>query len=246
METITRKSLLYKSSLGFFCINHVQGCWHGCRYPCYAYKMAQSHGRVRSYEEWCAPKLVINAVELLTKELGCMKKKPDYIHLCLSTDPFMTGYPEVTDMSLKLIELTNTYGIPCSILTKGKLPGELGDEERFPVENIYGISIISLNETFRNQWEPRSALYVERINALKYLHNNARHTLAHIEPYPTPNILKQNLEDILEAVGFVDQIYFSGWNYNNIVHEFPEYRQFYRNQSGLALSFCQGHNIRYN
>jgi hypothetical protein len=33
METIERKTLLNKSGLGFWCINAVQGCSHGCRYP---------------------------------------------------------------------------------------------------------------------------------------------------------------------------------------------------------------------
>ncbi len=31
MEQIRRKSLLYRSGLGFWCVNHVQGCAHGCR-----------------------------------------------------------------------------------------------------------------------------------------------------------------------------------------------------------------------
>ena len=31
MEYITRKSMLYRNGLGFFCINHVQDCHHGCR-----------------------------------------------------------------------------------------------------------------------------------------------------------------------------------------------------------------------
>jgi len=46
METIVRKTLLYKSGLGFYCINHAQGCTHGCLYPCYAFMMVRSYGRV--------------------------------------------------------------------------------------------------------------------------------------------------------------------------------------------------------
>ena len=246
METITRKSLLYKSGLGFYCINHVQGCSHGCRYPCYAWMMAHSHGRIHTLTEWCTPKLVVNAAELLKKELAHMKVKPGRIHLCLSTDPFITDYPEVTEMSLRLIDLINSCGIPCSILTKGKLPAELADRKRFPADNIHGISLISLNEKFRGRWEPGAAPYLERINALKYLHDSGRQTLVHMEPYPTPNLVEQDLEVILEAVGFVDQIYFSGWNYNAAVKEFHGYQEFYREQSGLIRHFCNERGIQYD
>ncbi len=243
MELITRKSLLYKSGLGFYAINHVQGCSHGCRYPCYAWMMAHSHRRVQSWDDWCSPKLVSNAYEILKKELTRMKTKPDLVHLCLSTDPFMTGYPEISAMSLKLIRLMNLFNIRCSILSKGILPAELADHKHYPAKNTCGISLVSLSEDFRTQWEPGSSPYQERIAALKYLHENGCCTLAHIEPYPTPNIFQQNLEPILEAVDFVGQIMFSGWNYNPRVKEFEGYQQFYREQAAIVRRFCNEHRI---
>jgi len=47
--TITRKSLLYKTAVeyGDYTINHVEGCSHGCRYPCYAMMMAKRFGKVQ-------------------------------------------------------------------------------------------------------------------------------------------------------------------------------------------------------
>ena len=86
METIQRKTLLYRTGVGGMdhYINHVLGCAHGCRYPCYAFSMAQSYGRVRSYDEWCRPKLVGNALELLDKELPRLKEKIRSVHLCFS------------------------------------------------------------------------------------------------------------------------------------------------------------------
>ena len=128
MDTVIRKTLLYKSGLGFYCINHVLGCSHGCRYPCYAFMMAQSYNKTQTYTEWCKPRLVINAPDLLKKELTRMKKKPESVHLCLSTDPFMAGYDEITEMSLQLIAIINSFGIRCSILTKGRLPAELANK----------------------------------------------------------------------------------------------------------------------
>ncbi|HCM59462.1 MAG TPA: radical SAM protein [Bacteroidales bacterium] len=237
MKQITRKSLLYKSGLGFWCINHVQGCSHGCRYPCYAWMMADSRRRVDSYEEWCRPALVSNAEELLEKELNRMRTRPDSIHLCLTTDPFMYGFPDVTALTLRLIELINSFGISCSTLTKGIMPVELADTSRFPEANTHGISLVSLDEDFRNRWEPGAAHYSERIGALRELHDYGCRTLVHIEPYPTPNIITQSLQKLLEAVAFADEIWLGGWNYNDLSKNYPGYKNFYEEQSAILNRF---------
>ncbi len=64
MESIERKSLLYKSKVEYadFCLNHVEGCSHGCKYPCYAYMMKKRCGIIKTYEDWCRPKIVSNAL----------------------------------------------------------------------------------------------------------------------------------------------------------------------------------------
>ncbi len=242
MEEITRKSLLYKSGLGFWCINHVQGCSHGCHYPCYAWMMAHSRGRAETYADWCRPHLVANAEELLRKELGRMKNRPETIHLCLTTDPFMYGYPEVTGMTMCLIELINSFGICCSTLTKGVMPVELADCQRFPETNTYGISLVSLNEGFRKKWEPGAAPYPDRIGALRELHDLGCNTLVHIEPYPTPNIIEQDLSELLNAVDFADEVWLGRWNYNNLVKQYPDYSNFYNEQSAVVSRFLSTHN----
>ncbi|MGE5348327.1 MAG: radical SAM protein [Actinomycetota bacterium] len=234
MEEITRKSLLYRSGLGFWCINHVQGCSHGCRYPCYAWMMARSRGRVATYSDWCNPYLVANAEQLLKKELERMRIRPENIHLCLTTDPFMYGYPEVAELTLRLIEVINSYGISCSILTKGIIPLELADSLRFTQNNTLGISLVSLSEEFRMKWEPGAAPYTSRIGALREMHNLGCTTLVHIEPYPTPNIIGQDLNKLLMAVDFADEIWFGRWNYNNIVKQYPDHKKFYDEQSAIV------------
>ena len=78
MKKITRKQLLYKTNVeyGDYAINHVLGCAHGCKYPCYAFMRAKRFGQVKDYEDWIKPKLVENAVDLLIKELP--KKQKDF------------------------------------------------------------------------------------------------------------------------------------------------------------------------
>jgi DNA repair photolyase len=243
METVVRKTLLYRSGLGFWCVNHVQGCAHGCQYPCYAFLMARQYGRAKDAAEWRRPRLVENAVELLERQLARKRERIDVVHLCLTTDPCMVGYPEVTALSLELIERVNAHGIPASVLTKGILPAELADA-RFDPENTLGISLVSLDERFRRRFEPGAAPYRERIAALERLHTAGCRTLVHIEPYPTPNIVQQDVEALLEAVSFVDELYFSGWNYSALPGGWAEREDFYRAQGRTVRAFCRRHHIR--
>ncbi len=243
MEKIRRKSLLYKSGLGFWGVNHVQGCAHGCRYPCYAYMMAKHYGRATDEADWRRPRLVENAIELLERELIRKRDRVEAVHLCLTTDPFMAGYPEVTSLSLAMIECLNAHGVRASVLTKGILPPELA-EARFDRGNTLGISLVSLDEGFRKRFEPGAAPYRERITALESLHAAGCRTLVHIEPYPTPNILRQGIGPLLEAVAFVDEFYFGGWNYSPLAAASLQRDSFYREQARTVRAFCHQHHVQ--
>ncbi len=108
-------------------MNHVLGCSHGCKYPCYAFLQKKRFGEVKSYEDWCEPALVENTLELLDAEIHKFKYKIKMLRLCFTTDPFMYEYPEVQHMSIAAIKKLNTAGINCSVLTKGILPIELSE-----------------------------------------------------------------------------------------------------------------------
>lgn len=186
---IRRKTMIYKTGVeyGDYTINHVLGCSHGCKYPCYAYMMKKRFGDIASYEEWCEPALVENTLEILDDEIPKFKSKIHMLHLCFTTDPFMYEYDEVGDMSLAAIKKLNAAGIPCSVLTKGILPAELANCSK---ENEYGITLVSLNEEFRRKMEPGSATFADRLAALRVLHDSGCKTWVSIEPYPTPNIIE--------------------------------------------------------
>ncbi len=242
---LLRKTLIYRSGLGFHCINHVLGCSHGCRYPCHAFLLAQRHGRIADYSAWCRPRVVENATELLAKELRGRRKPLSEVHLCLSTDPFMVGRPEVGELSLALIEELNRCGVSASILTKGVLPEALADAHRFPCPNTCGTSLVSLDEGFRRRWEPGASPYGERIEALRRLHHLGCRTRVHIEPYPTPNLVSQRIETLLAAVDFVDAVFFGGWNYNRSIYGCPNPQAFYREQAAVVERICAQRGIAY-
>lgn len=242
---IQRKSMLYVTGVeyGDYTMNHVQGCSHGCKYPCYAFMMKKRFGQIKSYEQWMRPYLVSNTIELLTKEIPKLKNKINIVQLCFTTDPFMYGYDEIKEMSLKAIELLNSNDIKCSVLTKGILPSELAD---FSTENEYGITLVSLDEDFRKRMEPYTAPYVERIQALRDLHDLGFKTWVSIEPYPTPNIFEQDLVEILNKIDFVDKIIFGKLNYNKEVSNYKEYKFFYDDMALKVIEFCNINNIQYH
>ena len=242
MKTITRKSMLYKTGVeyGDYTMNHVLGCSHGCKYPCYAFMMAKRFGKVSSYEDWLEPRLVSNTLEILESEIPKLKDKIKSVQLCFTTDPFMYKYDQIKEMSLNAIRKLNRAGIKCTVLTKGLLPIELAD---FSKDNVYGITLVSLNEQYREKVEPGAANYKERIDALENLHKKGCKTWVSIEPYPTPNLIEQDLLEVLNRVNFADKIIFGRTNYCKDVTAYKEHRVFYNEQAQIVIDFCIGNNI---
>lgn len=245
MKTIERKTLLYKTDVeyGDYTINHVLGCFHGCLFPCYAFNLKKRFGDIKSYQEWLEPKIVSNALEILDKEIPKYKKDIKSVQLSFTTDPFMMKYPEVSELSLKIINRLNKDGIKVTTLTKGIIPDEALETEKY---NEFGITLISLDEAFRKKYEPNAADYDDRIAALKKMHDNGFLTWVSIEPYPTPNMIQQDLITILDRISFVDYIVFGRWHYNKIISKYKENKDFYNKCSDMVIKFCQERNIKYH
>ena len=80
----------------------------------------------------------------------------------------MYGSDEVENMALKSIKKLNDAGIKCTVLTKGILPVYLTSLSK---ENEYGITLVSLNESYRERMEQDAAPYQERLKSLLKLHD---------------------------------------------------------------------------
>ncbi|MBI5374204.1 MAG: radical SAM protein [Candidatus Schekmanbacteria bacterium] len=245
MEEIIRKTLLYKSGVEYadYSLNHAEGCSHGCTYPCYAMMIKKRSGVIKDYTDWKKPKIVSNALELLDKEIPKYKSKIKYVYLSFATDPFMYKVPEVTEISLKIIKRLNQDNIKVVSITKGIYPKDLTDKKNYGSQNEYGITLVSLSEQFKNRFEPFASPIKERIASLKYLHNRGMKTWVSIEPYPTPNVIKQDIEKILEAVSFADKIVFGKWNYNYMIGNYADQKTFYNEMAYKVITFCNKKKI---
>lgn len=237
--------MLYKTNVeyGDYTMNHVLGCSHGCLYPCYAFLMAKRFGNIVDYEDWCKPRLVSNTIELLESEIPRLKSKILSVQLCFTTDPFMVGFDEIGALSMEAIKKLNSFGIRCNILTKGLLPIELAEQSSM---NEYGITLVSLSEDYRKRIEPGASPYADRIAALQVLHKRGCLTWVSIEPYPTPNLIQQDLGEILDSVSFVNRIIFGRTNYNKETSAFPTHREFYNKQADIVTQFCEKRGIKYH
>lgn len=242
---IKRKSMLYVTGVeyGDYTMNHVLGCAHGCKFPCYAYLMKRRFGQIDSYEDWLQPYLVSNTLELLDKEIPKLKNRIQSVQLCFMTDPFMYKYDEVAEMSIAAIHRLNAAKIKCTVLTKGILPLQLAE---LSPKNEYGITFISLDEEYRKRMEPYAAPYEDRLEAMKILHNKGCKTWVSVEPYPTPNLINQDLNALLNAISFTDRIIFGRTNYNKEVSSYKSQRNFYNDQAQTVIDFCKKHNIAYH
>lgn len=244
-SNIQRKTMLYKTVVeyGDYTMNFVQGCSHGCKFPCYAFLQKKRFGQVGNYEDWCKPRLVLNTLALLDKEIPRLKDRIKSVHLCFSTDPFMYGYQDIADMAVASIRKLNAAGIKCTVLTKGILPISLA---QLSGKNEYGITLISLDESYREKMEPGAAPYAERLNALRKLHEAGCKTWISMEPYPTPNLIAQDLQVLLESVNFVDKIIFGRTNYSKEASTYKEHKDFYNKRAAEVIAFCEKHGIQYH
>ena len=245
LTSIKRKTLLYQTKVeyGDYTMNHVLGCSHGCKYPCYAYLIAKRFKKVASYEEWIRPQIVTNTIELLQKELPRLAGRISSVQLCFTTDPFMFGYDDICELSVQSIKLINQYDLKCSVLTKGILPADLANLSK---ENEYGITLISLDENYRKQVEPGAAPYKDRLKALKNLSDKGCYTWVSIEPYPTPNLIEQDINKILAELYFVNKIIFGRCNYNKVVTSYKDRDEFYTHTAGSVIDFCKKNDISYH
>lgn len=246
MRTVRRRRLLYRSGVEYadFAVNHIEGCRHNCRFPCYA-------RLIRRFDEttWGEPAVVQNTFELLEKELPALRDEIKTVYLSFATDPFMVGFEPASIMSIALIRRINRENIPCTVLTKGTYPTK--EIRKLDPINQYGITLVTLDDNVRRHWEPGASPIEDRIEALEKLHKAGFKTWVSIEPWMTPNIVQEDLGRLLHRVSFVNKIVFGRGHYNRKITEFAAcrvetLRNYYNAEADKVVRFCEQNGIQYH
>ena len=200
---------------GLWAINHASGCSHGCKYPCYAWQRQETL-RSRTYDQWRQPVVYEEAPTIVQQELKRVQGVKD-VELCFTTDPYMYGNMDMITTSNALLRLLTDQGIKVTVLTKGDLTDAIGAERGIVPQRVrYGITLVSLDETWRQTWEPGAAPLAERIRGLRLKHDQGFDTWVSIEPFPPQQFFTHKACDLLRAVPFVNKAILGRWNYANL------------------------------
>lgn len=209
--TAKRKPLA-KSGTNFeWQINCYQGCEHGCLY-CYGRK--QGKYRVIRYDEWVNAEPRAETSDLLRKQLFGMrpatKDRIKDIFVCSACDAYQPQELE-QEITRRVIEILIEGKLPFTILTKNV--SVLRDIDLFAGYDRcrVGLTIITLDDSFREILEPNASPIVERCEALKTLKLAGVSTYCSVEP-----IMSDIRSDLIAVVDklrdYVDLFEFGKWN----------------------------------
>lgn len=223
-----------------YACNVALGCSNGCEY-CYGPLACK-----KSKEEWLKMRLPQEKpVDLVRKQFvkATLKKQPlasgasKGFFASFFTDPF---HPLNTANTNSLVTfLVNQYPSRIATLSKLGIPNNDARSVR------PGISIVSLDEGFREVWEQHTASYSFRLHLLEMLEGTGQMGWASMEPYPPSAIHKQPIQPLLERLKEVGcrLIVFGKWNYDKRAST-EEARQEYADNVAVLTDFCKSNSIR--
>ncbi len=203
IQTVETKNLIVKSNLpaSDYVINPYVGCSHRCRY-CYASFMKRFTGHT---EEWGS---FIDVKQCPSWKLP-PKIEGKTLLLSSVTDPYqpLEGKHHVTKETLRRMLGTKAN---VEILTKSHLvTRDMDLFQQFRHLRV-GISMNTLNDTFRRDMEPGASSVEKRLNALKQLHYAGLSTYLFVSPV-FPGLT--NLEQLVAEISpYVQEICFENLN----------------------------------
>lgn len=182
--------------------------------------------------------------EILNIELQNNKKSIDFMFVSFKTNTLMNQEKEFTALTLLAMEDLNRNHARAICLSNGVYPEELILKEIFGSDNKYGIAMVSLSEKFNTKYNSLAVPIKEKIKSLKFLHDHGLKTWVNMEQYPTPNIVEQDIEEILKEIAFVDRIVFGKLRFNFLAtHYLEKHPTFFTDTTKKVTRFCKKNKI---
>jgi len=184
---------------GMYSMNPYQGCEHGCTY-CYARNTHQYYGMSAGLDFERKIIVKMNAPTLLEKFFDHKDYTPEPIMLAGTTDCYQP-VEKKTGITRRILEVFLKYRNPVSIITKNSLILRdldiLAELNRHDLVHV-NLSITSLDESLRQQLEPRTSTSLNRLKAVEVLATHGIPVNVMVAPI-IPGLNSQEIPEIIKA-----------------------------------------------
>lgn len=214
--------------------NPYAGCVHGCRY-CYA----PTAMRKQRPEFHAAARARPQFLEQLRRDAERLAGDPREVLFSFSCDPYQE-IERTEQLTRRSLEVLADLGVKSAVLTKA--PG-LAVERDLDVltraRTRFGVTLVSLEERFRAEWEPRADSVDVRLMALRLAKAAGLRTWVSIEPVFSPVAAYDVLRE-LSRIG-VDEVKIGKLNHDPERERAIDWQEF----AEEAVRICQAAGLRF-
>lgn len=214
-------------------VNVAWGCNIGCGY-CYGPRFS-----MQTRENWMKVRYPKEPpLELVKKQLSrnsiVLGAEVEGVFISFMTDPYLPLVRKLTEPLIKYLIDQEIRVATSSKIEVSDVPG---------VRN--GMTILSLDRSFWEMYEPNAPSPISRLLDLNKAHEWGEYTWVSLEPCPCRGIWTQDIRGLLRALVFVDLIILGKWNYDPRAKT-DEARKDYRRTIDTFRDFCKEHGIRHH
>lgn len=218
-----------------YAANLFVGCEHGCRY-CYAPGVR----RMDRHDFHAMMKAAPDLYWRLTKD--CQEHHPDPIFLCFMCDLYPPN-EVIRSITRDCLKIITGSGNAVNILTKGGSRA-IHDFDLLAgdARNTVGATLTFVDDALSQEWEPRAAVFDDRLHMLAVAKDMGIKTWASIEPVIVPD---ESLDAIYYSAPYVDVFKVWKWNHDARAKEI-DWREFYFNAKSMLDRLGKAHVFKHD
>ncbi|APV43739.1 Radical SAM superfamily protein [Dehalogenimonas formicexedens] len=230
-----------KTSFGHY-INTYNGCAHSCVY-CYAKGIAH-----RDSVQWRQATPRVSFIENLKKDIELLKQNPSLregindIWVSSFTDCYQPLEKE-NHATRQTLELLIANELPFTVLTKNALVLEdLNLLKGYPKCRV-GLTLTTLDETYRQYLEPYTSTTDEKIVALETLKANGVSTYCSVEPITSK--LSDPVAIVKRLAEVMDLFEFGVWNEKYHIPGLNYDEPYLMGELDKVMTYCRNSKIKH-